>query len=138
MSGTPLSSDDVRAAAQVHRELGSEYSDAVVESFLEKLDQEIGARIDARIAGLPRARSRQLETGAVARRRSLLAGAAIGAVGAGVPLTVFAFSMADGLGKSQWLAVIWIFVGVVFVAAMVGAGAIRTPQFRGSTQRRGR
>jgi VIT1/CCC1 family predicted Fe2+/Mn2+ transporter len=136
MSGTPLSSDDVRAAAQVHRELGSEYSDAVVESFLEKLDQEIGARIDARIEELPGTRSRQPKPAQLARRRSLLAGAALGAVGAGTPLTVFAFSMADGLGKSQWLAVIWIIVGVVFVAAMVGAGTIRTPQFRGSTQRR--
>jgi VIT1/CCC1 family predicted Fe2+/Mn2+ transporter len=135
MTGTPLSSDEVRAAAQVHRELGSEYSDAVVESFLEKLDQEIGARIEGRIAELPRERSRQLDPARLARRRSLLAGAAIGAVGAGTPLTVFAFSMADGLGKSQWLAVIWIFIAVVFVAAMAGAGAIRTPQFRNSTQR---
>ena len=34
MSTSPLSPQEIRAAA-MHRELGPEYSDAVVESFLE-------------------------------------------------------------------------------------------------------
>lgn len=36
MTTSPLSPDDIRAAAEVHNELGPEYSDAVVASFLEK------------------------------------------------------------------------------------------------------
>ena len=55
MTTSPLSPDEFRAAAEVHRELGPEYSDAVVESFLEKVDREIGARIDAHLASAPRA-----------------------------------------------------------------------------------
>jgi hypothetical protein len=50
MDGSPLSPEEIRAAAEVHHELGPEYSDAVVASFLEKLDGEIAARIDARLA----------------------------------------------------------------------------------------
>jgi hypothetical protein len=50
MSDAPLSPQDIRAAAEVHRELGPEYGDAVVESFLEKVDREIAARVDARLA----------------------------------------------------------------------------------------
>ena len=56
--GTPaLSADEVRAAAAAHDELGPEYSDAVVASFLEKVEEEIAARVDARLgaAGQPEA-----------------------------------------------------------------------------------
>src|SRR5260221_13494394 len=53
MSTSPLSPEDIRAAAEVHRELGPEYSDAVVASFLEKVDREIAARVEARLAGRP-------------------------------------------------------------------------------------
>ncbi|MGD0376360.1 MAG: hypothetical protein ABSB01_17475 [Streptosporangiaceae bacterium] len=34
---------EIRAAAEVHRELGPEYTDAVVESFLDQVDREITA-----------------------------------------------------------------------------------------------
>ena len=54
MSTSPLSHADIRAAAEVHAELGPEYRDAVVESFLAKVDREIGARIDARLTASPR------------------------------------------------------------------------------------
>ena len=43
MSTSPLSPDDIRAAAEVHAELGPEYREAVVESFLAKIDSEIAA-----------------------------------------------------------------------------------------------
>jgi len=55
MSTSPLSPDDIRAAAEVHQELGPEYNDAVVASFLEKVDREIAARVEARLAGVARA-----------------------------------------------------------------------------------
>ena len=49
MGTSPLSPEDIRAAAGAHHELGPEYSDAVVASFLEKVDQEIAARVNARL-----------------------------------------------------------------------------------------
>ena len=45
-----LSANEVRAAAAAHDELGPEYSDAAVASFLEKVEEEIAARVDARLA----------------------------------------------------------------------------------------
>jgi VIT1/CCC1 family predicted Fe2+/Mn2+ transporter len=135
MSSSPLSPDEIRAAAAVHQELGPQYSDAVVESFLERIDKEIAARIEARFAVLPEARRRQPDQAKLTQRRTLLAGAAIGAVGAGAPLTPFAFSMADGQGRSQWLAAIWIVIGLVFVAAVAGAGTVRASQVRSNPER---
>jgi hypothetical protein len=52
--GTPLSPDEIRAAAAVHHELGPEYADDVVASFLDRIDQEITARIDARLGARTR------------------------------------------------------------------------------------
>ena len=52
MKDSRLTTEDVRAAAEVHRELGPDYGDAVVESFLAKIDQQIEARVDERLAGL--------------------------------------------------------------------------------------
>ena len=53
---------EIRAAAAAHEELGPEYSDAVVASFLERVEEEIDARVDARMAeagrpGAPAART---------------------------------------------------------------------------------
>src|SRR5215472_11436851 len=74
MSDPPLSRRDIYAAAAAHDELGPEYSDAVVASFLKKVDKEIDARVDARLAGMrqpapPAARD---------HLRTLLKGAAAG------------------------------------------------------------
>jgi hypothetical protein len=42
--------DEVRAAAEIHDELGPDYRGAVIESFLDKVGKEIDARVDARLA----------------------------------------------------------------------------------------
>jgi hypothetical protein len=45
-----LSHEEIRAAAEAHDELGPNYRDAVIESFLDKVGREIDARVDARLA----------------------------------------------------------------------------------------
>jgi hypothetical protein len=50
MSTSPVSPEDIRAAAEVHKELGPEYSDAVVAAFIDKVDREVAARVEARLA----------------------------------------------------------------------------------------
>jgi hypothetical protein len=88
---SPVSADDVRAAAAAHRELGPEYSDAVVAAFIERVDRAVDARLEARLAaraesttGRLAVRGRRLLTRRVARD-VLAAGAgalvAVGAVG---------------------------------------------------------
>jgi hypothetical protein len=74
MSTSPLSPEEVRAAAEVHRELGPEYDDAVVASFLEKVDRAVAARL----TGPPRAQPVMPDG-----RRTLLKGVAIGAIVSG-------------------------------------------------------
>lgn len=81
MSTSSLSPEDIRAAAEVHQELGPEYSDAVVASFLEKVDKEIAARVETRLAG-----TRLAEPVKPDGRRMLLTGIVIGAAVAGIPL----------------------------------------------------
>jgi hypothetical protein len=49
-----ISPDDFRAAAETHNELGPEYQNAVIESFLDKVGREIDARVDARMGQGPR------------------------------------------------------------------------------------
>ena len=69
-----LTADEIRAAAAAHGELGPEYSDAVVASFLERVEEEITARVDARLA-----EARQPGASAdQGTRRTLLTGIAIG------------------------------------------------------------
>jgi len=75
MGTSPLSTEDIRAAAGAHHELGPEYSDAVVASFLERVDQEIAARVDERLAAAGPRRARPAEPG---NRRAMMKGFAIG------------------------------------------------------------
>ena len=83
MSTSPLSPDDIRAAAEAHQELGPEYQDAVVASFLEKVDREVAARVEARLADLPRA-----EPAKQNNRRTLVKGMAIGAAAVALVVAV--------------------------------------------------
>ncbi len=74
MSTSPISPEDVRAAAEAHQELGAEYGDAVVAAFLDKVDKEVAARVEARLAETSRGKvARRV------RRRTLVAGVAMGA-----------------------------------------------------------
>ncbi len=49
MTGTSLTPDELRAAAETHRELGPDYQSAVIDSFIDKVGKEIDARVDARL-----------------------------------------------------------------------------------------
>jgi hypothetical protein len=49
VSGTSLTPDELRAAAETHRELGPDYQSAVIDSFIDKVGREIDARVDARL-----------------------------------------------------------------------------------------
>ena len=56
MSTSPVSPEDIRAAAEVHAELGPEYSDAVVAAFIAEVDRQVAARVEARLASSARTR----------------------------------------------------------------------------------
>lgn len=128
MSTSPLSPDDIRAAAEVHAELGPEYRDAVVESFLAKIDNEIGARIDARLATTPRTRRHDTDPVMAARRRGLatglVSGLLLGTVATGVPLTALAVYIGNNAHWIAWQSKLWLFWVVVALVYAAGGTAV--------------
>jgi hypothetical protein len=101
-----LTPDEIRAAAATHRELGPEYQQAVVESFLDKVNKEIDARVDARIASQTQGQVPQ-----PVRQRSAY-GLAIASMVLGIPLTAVALANAKGNGLAA-VVVIWIAITLI-------------------------
>lgn len=120
MSTSPLSPQEIRAAAAAHTELGPEYSDAVIESFLERVDREIAARVDARLG--PVSRERPVQPAPSNSRRTLLTGVAIGIFVAGVPSMMVAASAGGVIPGDETqvllvIAVLWAIAVAVAIAA---------------------
>jgi hypothetical protein len=121
MAMPPVSSDDLRAAAEAHRELGPEYRDAVVDSFLDKVSRQITAEIDARI-------SKAMEPSQAARRaersaaeRSLLKGMAIGGSVTGIPLLLLGYWYVAHPyeGVRAYVPITLAVVGVIVIAYLI-------------------
>lgn len=98
MDTSPVSPDDIRAAAEVHEELGPEYHDAVVASFVDRVEREVDARVRARLAAMHQAEVAPAHRAEVTplRRGTLLKGMAAGA-GAGALVAL----AATGLGSAH-------------------------------------
>lgn len=117
MSTSPLSPQEIRAAAAARQELGPEYSDAVIESFLERIDQEITARLDARLGPVsPEQPVQQVHSNG---RRTLLTGVAIGIFITGLPSAMVAASAGGVIGKDE-TQVLFV-VGILWVIAVAVA-----------------
>lgn len=118
MGDSQLSPDGIRAVAEVHNELGPDYQDAVVESFLERIDKQVGARIDAQLAATRQAPARASDQARLDRKRSQL-----GAMAAGSAITAVASGAAVGWsihypGSSpvKALALVWVVLAVAYIA----------------------
>jgi len=117
MNTSPLSSQEIRAAAEAHRELGPDYHDAVVESFLSKVEKEIDARVEARLAEAPpRLRKRELDPATLAKRRLILRSATVGSVGVAIPLSFLILDLNpyNQAGVRVALIVVWILIAAVY------------------------
>jgi hypothetical protein len=117
MSTSPLSPQEIRAAAAAHKELGPDYSDAVIESFLERVDREITARVDARLGPVSREQPVQSNS-----RRTLLTGVAIGIFVTGVPSMMVAATAGGVIAKDETqvlliIAVLWAIAVAIAAAA---------------------
>jgi hypothetical protein len=119
-----LDPQEIRAAAETHKELGPEYSDAVIESFLERVDREITARVDAHLGPMPREQPAQPAQSN--SRRTLLTGVAIGIVVTGVPSLAVAAS-AGGVIPGDETQVLLVIAILWAIAVAVGAFASRVP-----------
>lgn len=109
MSDTSLPRDDLRAAIEARRDLGPEYEPALVESFLDRLDRTLAARVQAevqaRLADLPEQKKESSDPWVV-----------IASLGMGIPLTAIAASEAGVAG----LLLAWGGIVAVNVAHALG------------------
>ena len=103
---TSLSPEDVRAAAEIHREISPDYQDAVIDSFIERVGREIDTRVDNRLAAAQREQR--------ARRSNPLA-LAITSIALGIPLSGITLGLSSGT-QLTGLAIVWIAIAVINVA----------------------
>src|ERR1700752_4147933 len=115
MGELPLSAEDIRAAAEVHGELGPDYGDAVVESFLARIDQHIEARVEQRLASKATPRRRQIDPARLGKHRAVFAGFVAGSVVMGLPLTLFASVwLSDASRGHKPLMWMWVVILAVY------------------------
>jgi len=121
MSDSPLSPQEIRAAAEAHAELGPEYSDAVVASFLDRVDRAVAARVDARLADMrqPAPLAEQED------RRTLLKGIAIG-----VSLSGIALALVGGNPDERVHRIVWVLMIIAVVCALGATWAHRPQKYR--------
>lgn len=116
----PLSPEEVRAAAEIHRELGPDYQQAVIESFLDKVGREIDARVDARLA-------QQQVAPPPAQRGHGRPGSpltlAIASMVLGIPISAIAASAGSHPAGFLGLLVVWLAIGVINVAYNISYSA---------------
>src|SRR5450759_3497409 len=108
-----FSRDEIRAAAETHRELGPDYEAAVIDSFLDKVGKEIDARVDSRLAA-PR-QAYQARQARPPRAYSPLA-LAIPSIAMGIPLTAIALAVGSPSAGFAELLVIWIAITAINLA----------------------
>jgi hypothetical protein len=108
---SPLSTDEIRAAAETHRELPPEYRGAVVDSFLEKVSAEIDARVDARVAALYR-----MGPPPKPRRQGPSSFLAVASLIFGIPLTAIVAGVGPHPIGLAGVVVIWAAIAVINIA----------------------
>jgi len=118
VSDSPLSPQEIRAAAEAHAELGPEYSDAVVAAFLDRVDQAVAARVDARLADMrqPAPPAEQED------RRTLLKGVVIGVCLSGIALVLVGGNPDERVHRLVWVLMI------IAVVCALGATWVHRPQ----------
>jgi hypothetical protein len=125
VSTSSFTPDELRAAAEVHDELGPDYRDAVLESFLDKVGKEIDARVDARLSGSPRpyplqpAQQNATPPPAVPKpHKDKALALAIVSIALGIPLTGIIAGLnhnSSVAGEFLILLVIWAAIAVINV-----------------------
>jgi hypothetical protein len=125
---SPLSPEEIRAAAETHHEIGPAYRDAVIESFLDKVGREIDARVDARIAqqqaAQPPAPGRRGHSGSPMTL-------AIVSMALGIPISAIAVAAGTHSAGFMGLLVVWIAITAINIAYNASyAGRWRQPPDR--------
>ena len=124
--------DEITAAAAAHRELGPQYDEAMAESLVDRIGEEIDRRVDARLGqGQPSASARRefrrpasppephspAEPAAPARMSAASVVLALGSMGIGIGVAGTVLPVSNGSPGGFWLvALIWVIIGVINVS----------------------
>ena len=131
VTDSPLSAAEVRAAAETHEELGPEYRDAVLDSFVDRVGREIDARVDARLAqtaAQPLAAQRMAAPPAPRTPKPFSVMAlALGSIALGIPLTAIVVAAGKQPVGFAGLLVIWVAIAVINLGY---AAKMRPPENR--------
>ncbi|WP_204040943.1 hypothetical protein [Acrocarpospora phusangensis] len=111
MPDTHLPREELRATLEARRDLGPEYEDALVDSFLEKLDREITARVRAEVATASSHPGQK-----PAKPDNSHIPVALGSLGIAIPLTAIAAGNAGVVG----LFLAWGGIVLINVAYALG------------------
>jgi hypothetical protein len=132
VSTPSLGPDDIRAAAEVHAELGPDYRDAVLESFLERVNKEIDTRVDQRLAAAqqpqPPAPAPPAPQPLSPGSRQLSAWLPIVSIALGIPITAIIIKLGQVSSQTTELVWVWIAIAVINIAYVLGH---RRPSSRG-------
>jgi hypothetical protein len=134
MDSSPLSPDDFRAAAEVYRELGPDYGDAVAQSFIDQVNREIVARAAAEASRA----QRPADVSKLHKHRPPVSRLASGAVVSAVSLiSVLILMHGSAAARADWYRARadwgqWI-LGALLVSVVVsiGVAAARKVQSNG-------
>jgi hypothetical protein len=111
VTDSPLSAGELRAAAEADGELGPEYRDAVLESFVDRVGREIDARVDARLAqaaAQPLAAQRMATPPAPRAPKTFSAlTLALGSIALGIPITALVVAAGSHPVGFWGLVVVW-------------------------------
>jgi hypothetical protein len=107
-----LSPDEIRAAAEIHREISPEYRDAVVDSFIDRVGKEIDARVDSRLSAAQNNGQLQRQ-----QHHGNPMALAIVSIVLGIPLTAISLSLLSEHSQLIGLFLIWAAIAVINVAS---------------------
>ena len=127
METSPLSPDDFRAAAEVYRELGPDYSEAVAQSFIDQVNREIVTRAAAQASRA----QRPADVPKLHKHRPPVSGLATVAVVSAVSLiSVLILMHGSAAARADWYQ--WL-LGALLVSVVIslGAAAARRLQING-------
>jgi hypothetical protein len=96
--------EEAAAALAARRELGEELERAIIESFVERVEQTIDARVDQRLAERHRAREVDRTTVAIG----------LGSIALSIPITGAASALPDG-SSGMAVGVMWVAIVIINV-----------------------
>jgi len=105
-SGDPIGKDEVEAVLATRAELGPSYDVELAESFADRIEQVVQARVAQHSGGLDQSHRLRVETG----RRQLTLG--IVSLGTGIPIT----AISAGVAGDSGLLIAWAGIALVNLA----------------------